>query len=91
VEKYGEKGGRAVELRKIMRELERIWLQMTNYFPYILIWYWKKWLKKTDGMIIFLRSPIHYVMFENMHAFLPEVRIVAGNKKNVGLFAIAGN
>ncbi len=76
-----EIGGGKMLARKFVREIKRLWVQITNVFPYVFVWRWKKWRGETDGTVFFLLLPIHYAMFANIHRCLPDVRIVAGNEK----------
>lgn len=66
---------------KLYRELRRIVTQVTDYFPYVLIWHWKKYFKETSSIAVYLSLPMHYAIFENIHRHLPEVILVAGNQR----------
>lgn len=68
------------KFEKICRELQRIYEQVNNYFPYVLIWYWKRWCNQSDGVVAYLSLPMHYAAFENIHRHLPEVTLVATNQ-----------
>ncbi len=70
-----------INFRKVRRELHRICEQVNNYFPYILIWYWKRWRNQSDGVVAYLSLPMHYAAFENIHRYLPEVTLIAANSE----------
>ncbi len=85
-----KKGAGKISAKKVAREARRLWRQITDVFPYVFVWRWKKWRGETDGTVAYLQSPIHYVMFENIHRCLPDVRIVAGNEKTARYLAARG-
>jgi CDP-glycerol glycerophosphotransferase (TagB/SpsB family) len=66
---------------KVHREVSRVWHQII-YIPWRnIIWLWKKWRRETDGTVFYMTSPMHYIMFANIHRYLPHTKIVAGSDK----------
>jgi CDP-glycerol glycerophosphotransferase (TagB/SpsB family) len=51
-------------------------------YPYRLFWYLAKVLKKNEEMIFYCADPIDYEMFLPIKKFLPEITIIAKNKKS---------
>jgi hypothetical protein len=69
-----------MNVEKIKREAGRI-LQQALLIGDLFCWIWRRALKRDDGVIFYLTSPVHYPMFRDIHRHLPLVRIVAGNRK----------
>jgi CDP-glycerol glycerophosphotransferase (TagB/SpsB family) len=51
-------------------------------YPYKLFWYLAKLLNKNEELIFYCADPIDYEMFLPIKRFLPEITIIAKNKKS---------
>ena len=51
-------------------------------YPYKLFWYLAKLLNKNEELIFYCADPLDYEMFLPIKKYLPELTIIAKNKKS---------